>query len=511
MPAYYLEIIVVALGLILLMLDAFVPGKDKRWIGLVGVLGLLFVFILTLSAKGGAATGSESIFWQFYTFEPDSFAGFYKGIALFTTMMLLLMAMEYQPVLKSYLSENHAAGEFYILPLFTCAGLMWMASATDFISIFVSLELVTISFYVLVSFTRRKAGALESGVKYLILGALSTGFMVYGIAWIFGVTGQTNLAAIQQLLGDPHSEISRPALLFAFGLILIALGFKVGAVPFQIWLPDVYQGAPTPITAYLSIASKAAAFIIFLRILGPFLASAQINETVLWMIGILSGATMLFGNLVAITQTNIKRLLAYASISHAGVLLMGLACAPITASMTDSGNSIWPANAISFNLASYMLMTSLAFFVICIVRTQLNGEDLETYRGLGRRSPFLALALTVAVAALAGVPMTSGFLGKFLVFRVAVVAEAWWLIAIAVLGAVAGFYYYLKVVRMMYFSGGEADEALEPLKISPLSKIAMSGLIAGILYFGVFPTALLNLKADGDAKPAVEAVAPKPH
>lgn len=505
MPAYYLEIVVIALGLLLLLLDAFVPGKDKRWLGLVGVLGLAAVFMMTFSAKGATALGEDGIFWQFYTYEPGSFAGFYKGIALITTILVLLMSMEYFPVLKNYIDKEHAGGEFYVLPLFTCAGLMWMASATDLISIFVSLELVTISFYVLVTFTRRKAGALESGVKYLILGALSTGFMVYGIAWVFGVTGLTNLDQIQQLLSG-ENDVNRVGLLFAFGLIIIALGFKVGAVPFQIWLPDVYQGAPTPITAYLSIASKSAAFIIFLRILGPFLAAESISDAVLWTIGILAGATMLFGNLVAITQTNIKRLLAFASMSHAGVLLMGLACAPSFSYMAHGGTDIWPVNAISFNLASYMLMTGLAFFVICIVRTQLNGEDLDTYRGLGRRSPFLALSLTIAVSALAGVPMTSGFLGKFLVFSVAYHAGAWWLIGIGCIGAVAGFYYYLKVVRVMYFSGDESDEKAEPLKITPITRIAMLGLIAGIFYFGVKPTELLNLGED--ATPQVEATQP---
>ncbi|MFT5465325.1 MAG: NADH-quinone oxidoreductase subunit N [Verrucomicrobiales bacterium] len=504
MPAYYLEIVVIALGLILLLLDAFVPGQDKRWIGKVGVLGLLVVFVMNLSATG--ANGSESVFWNFYTYEAGSFAGFYKGIAIFTTIMVLLMSLEYHPVLRSQLEPSHAGGEFYVLPLFTCAGLMWMASATDLISIFVSLELVTISFYVLVTFTRRKAGALEAGVKYLILGALSTGFMVYGIAWIFGVTGETNLEAIQQLLGDAHAsaDISRPALLLAFGLILVALAFKIGAVPFQIWQPDVYQGAPTPITAYLSIASKSAAFIILLRIVEPFLHSEAISGNVLWILSILAGATILFGSLIALTQDNIKRLLAYASMSHAGVLLMAIACSPAK----DAATALGPDTAISFNLAAYMLSASLAFFVICIVRAQLEGEEVDTFRGLGRRSPFLAFSLTIAAAGLAGVPLTAGFVGKFLVFRTAVIAESWWLLGIAVLAAVSGFYYYLKVVRMMYFSGGKEDEEAEPLKVSTLSKIAMLALIGGILYYGVAFGQLLKTGQDSEQAAVEDVVHP---
>lgn len=499
MPAYYLEIVVIALGLILLLLDAFVPGDNKRWLGLVGVLGLLVVFVMNFSAQGATALGQDGVFWKFYTYEEGSYAGLYKGIAIFTTIMVLLMSMEYHSVLRSQLEESHAGGEFYILPLFTCAGLMWMASATDLISIFVSLELVTISFYVLVSFTRRKAGALEAGVKYLILGALSTGFMVYGIAWIFGVTGEMNLDAIRQLLSDEHAEISRLPLLFAFGLILIALAFKIGAVPFQIWQPDVYTGAPTPITAYLSIASKAAAFIVLLRVIDPFLGSTIVGD-VLWILTILSGATILFGSLIALTQNNIKRLLAYASMSHGGVLLMALASTPTEASIS-------PASAISVNLVAYMFSASLAFFVISIVRAQLDNEELDTYRGLGRRSPFLAFAMTIAVAGLAGVPLTAGFVGKFLVFQTAALAANWWLLAIAILGAAAGFYYYFKVIRMMYFSGGKADEEAEPLKISIFTRMAAVVLIGCILYFGVAFNSLLQKKDSGESA-AAEVVDP---
>ena len=220
-------------------------------------------------APAAAPTG----FWSFYTADP--LAIFFKRFALVTTILVLVMAIDYAPAIRMGVpgANPHAGlGEFFTLPIFTCAGLMWMASAIDFVMIFVSLELVTMSFYVLVSFTRRNPATLEAGVKYLILSALSTGFLVYGITWIFGVTGETNLARIGEVLAG--QEIDPIPLLFGISLVLVALGFKIAAVPFQIWVPDVYQGAPTPVTAFLSVGSKAAGFVVLLRVLAPFLDAA---------------------------------------------------------------------------------------------------------------------------------------------------------------------------------------------------------------------------------------------
>ncbi len=497
MPAYYLEIAVVALGLILLMAEAFVSGSDKRGLGWIAILGLAGVYAMTFYAKGG-----EGGFWTFYTYDEGSFAGFFKGIALIATIIVILMSMDYHGVVQEYTAKTYGLGEFYVLPIFTCAGLMWAASAVDLISMFVSIELVSISFYVLVAFMRRNVGSLEAGVKNLILSALSTGFMVYGITWIFGATGQTNLALLEEALAG--GGVNKTAVLFGFALLMVSLGFKVGAFPFNVWIPDVYQGAPTPITAFLSVASKAAGFIVLVRVIQPFMNSSAVNDGVVLILMILAGGTMIFGNLVAILQTNFKRLLAYSSISHAGFLLLALACAPARAQEM----TIHPINAISMNLGSYTMMTLLAFFVLTIVRAQLGGEDLATFNGLGRRSPFLAFALLMAVVALAGVPLTSGFFGKFFVFRIAVQAEQWVLLGIGVLAAGAGFYYYLKVVRAIYFSEPEGvlDNAPK-LKVGPLAYVVMLTLIAGIVIFGINPRPLLNLPAKG-AQPAVSLTAP---
>ncbi|MGH7936802.1 MAG: NADH-quinone oxidoreductase subunit N, partial [Chthoniobacterales bacterium] len=268
-PTPALEITVLVWGLVLLLAEAFASKVDKRVFAFAGIAGLVVVLVASffLAPPPPAATTG---FWSFYTADP--LAIFFKRFALVTTIIVLVMAIDYAPAVRLGVpgSNPHAGlSEFFTLPLFACAGLMWMASAIDFVMIFVSIELVTMSFYVLVAFTRRNPAALEAGTKYLILSALSTGFLVYGITWIFGVTGETNLARIGVALTT--QDIDQVPMLFGVALVLVALGFKIAAVPFQIWVPDVYQGAPTPVTAFLSVGSKAAGFVVLLRVLVPFL------------------------------------------------------------------------------------------------------------------------------------------------------------------------------------------------------------------------------------------------
>jgi NADH-quinone oxidoreductase subunit N len=324
MNPLYLEVFVVALGLIMLMAEAFAGPGHKRAIARTGILGLLAVLAASFWVDP-AALNAAAPYAKFY--RADTLAMFLKQFALLSTVIVLVMSLEYAPTVEASLpSERRGAGlgEFFTLPVFACAGLMWMASAVDFVMIFVSLELVTISFYILVSYRRRDRGSLEAGTKYLVLGALSTGFLVYGITWIYGVTGQTNLSAIAAALPGLNGAVV-PALLFGLGLVLVALGFKVAAAPFQFWVPDVYQGAPTPVTAFLSVASKAAGFIVLLRVVETFVAVPQLEAKIVPLLAVLAGATMVFGNLAAIPQSNLKRLLAYSSIGHAGYLLLGVA------------------------------------------------------------------------------------------------------------------------------------------------------------------------------------------
>src|ERR1700720_2470638 len=315
-PPPNLEIAVLVLGVVILMFEAFLKDVDKRALAYAAIGGLTAVLIATWFLAPGPIVDQASGFWSFYTADPLSI--FFKRFALLTTILVLIMMIDYAPVVVASIpgsTKQTSLGEFFAIPIFTCAGLMYLVSAIDFVFIFVSLELVTISFYVLVSFTRHNPATLEAGVKYLVLSALSTAFLVYGITWIFGVTGQTNLQRIESAL--TNTDLDRTAALFGLVLVLVALGFKIAAVPFQIWVPDVYQGAPTPVTAYLSVGSKAAGFVVLLRVLRPFLMLPQMER----LIVLIALLTLLYGNLAALPQNNLKRLLAYSSIAHAGYLL----------------------------------------------------------------------------------------------------------------------------------------------------------------------------------------------
>jgi NADH-quinone oxidoreductase subunit N len=507
MPAYYLEALTVALGLVILLAEAFVPSKQKAWIGFAGAIGLGLILIATFFAYGPDAKPASAWanwpLWNFYQF--DSLARFYKIFALLATILVLLMAIDYRKILSRYTAEptsENGTGEFYCLPVFACAGMMWMASAKDLAGAFVALELVTITFYILVAYMRRNVGSLEAGAKYLILGALSTGFLVYGIAWVYGSLGTMNLETIQNMMIVPYKGmcsggvwtptevfhfVDHPqSLLFGIALVLVALGFKVGAFPMQMWIPDVYQGAPTPTTAFLSVGSKAAGFILLIRFLTPFLGeTSPVRSQVLTILLILAGATLLYGNLAAIPQTNFKRLLAYSSIAHAGFLILALAAwAPGTAS------SISSVDAVSFYLATYLLMTMGVFFVLAQIRIHRDGEAITDFNGLGKSNPLLALALTVLLAALAGVPLTAGFIGKFFVFQLAAGAHLWAGLAIAVIAAAAGFYYYFKTIRAMWWIDASDSSAIP---LPAISKISIAALTALTLVFGVYPDPILAL------------------
>jgi NADH-quinone oxidoreductase subunit N len=481
MNPLYLEVLVVLLGIVLLIAEAFDGASAKRGIVYAGIAGLIGILAASFFIDP-AAMNAAAPYARFYS--ADALAIFLKQFALLSTVVVLVMSLEYAPTVEANMpSERRGAGlgEFYVLPIFACAGLMWMASAVDFVMIFVSLELVTIAFYILVSYLRRSEASLESGTKYLVLGALSTGFLVYGITWIYGVTGQFNLAAIAAKL-PVLDQAAAPALLFGFGLILIALGFKIAAAPFQFWVPDVYQGAPTPVTAFLSVASKAAGFIVLLRVVQTFLVVPALQEKILPLLAVITGATMIFGNLAALPQSNLKRLLAYSSIGHAGYLLLGVV----------SIGAPFAGTAIVFYLAAYLLMTLLAFLVMTIVAQASGGDDLADFNGLNQRAPHLAFAMLIAMLSLAGIPLTAGFLGKLFIFECAVEQQHWILVILGVITVAAGFYYYLKVIRAMYWQQPANPDAPE-IKVGPLAKITIALLCALIIWVGVYPGPLLSL------------------
>ena len=513
----YLEVAVVLFGLALLMADAFAENVEKKSLAYAGAIGLAIIFAASFFAYGSPTPVAVDVppqpgYLAFYS--SDALAMFFKRFALVTTIVVLIMSVEYLPVLRRFTPGETAQGglgEFFCLPIFTCAGLMWMASAIDFVMIFVSLELVTISFYVLVAYTRRNAASLEAGVKYLILGALSTGFLVYGITWVFGVTGETNLARIGAALSRMDPTANHAPVLFAFTLVLVALGFKVAAVPFQIWVPDVYQGAPTPITAFLSVGSKAAGFVVLLRVLEPFLAQPFLAPKVTSIVAVVAGATLIYGNLAALPQNNLKRLLAYSSIAHAGYLLMAVASLGGAArthgdAFAVENVSFTAGSALAFYLAGYLLMTLLAFMILVVVANHTGGDDLAHFNGLARRSPFLAGGMLIAMLSLAGLPLTVGGFGKFFIFTVTLEPHLRvlnWVAAIGVVTVACGFYYYLKVVRAMYFQPapeGFADKIDAPALVD----FFVSALAALIIVLGVYPKpALDSLKETLPPVPAV--------
>jgi len=471
-----LEIAVVALGIVLLLIESFTNRSDKNFLSYLGAAGLGLILLLSFLPIHGSAEGSASA--AFVT--SDHLAIFFLRFLLLTTLLVTLMAPSFRPVLERYLPAERAGGgigEFTILPIFSCAGLMWMVQSIDFIMIFVSLELATITLYVLVTYLRQNQASLEAGTKYLILGALSTGFLIYGITWIFGVTGTTSLPAL------PSAIVLLPAsaytsLLFGIALILVALSFKIAAFPFQFWVPDVYEGAPTPVTAFLSVASKAAGFVVLIRLLLvleqiPFLA-VKLNEVII----LLAALTLIFGNLAAIPQSNLKRLLGYSSIAHAGYLLMGVA----------SLGSILAIPAIGFYFAAYLAMTILAFLVLMIVSENTGGDEISRFNGLSRRSPLLAGALLLSMASLAGIPFTAGFVGKFLIFEVALHQGHYGLVLLGCVTVATGFYYYFKVIRAMYWLQ-PAEET--PLPVSSTVKWLIFILGAAILVLGIYPTPVL--------------------
>jgi NADH-quinone oxidoreductase subunit N len=463
-----LEVAVLVLGMVILMFEAFAMKIDKRVLAFAAIAGLAVILVATFFVTPVSAPYQATGFWNFYT--ADRLSIFFKQFALLTTILVLIMMIDYAPVVRSSFSgARDGLGEFFAVPIFTCAGLMYLVSAIDFIFIFVSLELVTISFYVLVSFTRRNPITLEAGVKYLVLSALSTAFLVYGIAWIFGATGQTNLQRITEALANP--DTNQGAALLGMVLVLVALGFKIAAVPFQIWVPDVYQGAPTPVTAYLSVGSKAAGFVVLLRVLRLFVVLPQIQR-LLVLIALL---TLIYGNLAALPQGNLKRLLAYSSIAHAGYLLIGVVCLD--------------ASAVTFYLVAYLLMTLLSFAVLVIVAQQ-TGEQISDFDGLGKRSPFLAFAMLIGMVSLAGVPFTAGFLGKFFIFYAAILQRQNALVVVGVITVGCGFYYYLKVVRAMYW---QSTAKLDMIPVNGLSRFVISALIVATIWLGAYPQPILNM------------------
>lgn len=490
MSVFSVEIYLVVFGLALLCLEAFLPTISRRTLSAISISGVALALVLFLFASKSAADLPAYIqpFHQL-----DTLAVFYKGFAIVITLIVLWLTVESSAYLTKFTPGGNYS-EMFSLPVLVCVGMMWMASAKDLVTVFVCLELVTVSFYVLVAFARKSNLALEAGVKYLILGALSTGVLIYGIAWVYGATGALSFEGIAAALGT--ATVSKQAALLGAAFLIAGLGFKVAAAPFQMWVPDVYQGAPIPVTVFLSVGSKAAGFVVLTRTVEAFTAEGSIIAgEVQALLIIIGGITILLGSLPALFQTSVKRLLAYSSISHAGYLLLALGAGSARFDLSAGG-------VVAFYLATYLPMTVLSFLVLALIRASGAGEDLRDFRGLARRSPLLALLMTIALASLAGLPLTAGFVGKLFVFIGLVDQAAWGALVCAVIGAAAGFYYYFRTILVMYTSDAQTPE---PLKLSIGSQAGGVVLAVLIIGLGVYPKPLQDLLLPKAATAAVTA------
>lgn len=461
------EILLLLLGVGVLVADLWAPASQKRSLGYTAAAGVGIILLYSLVALCPAGS-MGSAFGQMYVL--DDMALFFKRFFLIATLLVLLMTVEFADRVPAGISE------YYSLILFAASGMLFAASANDFVLLFVSLELITVTFYVLTSFRRTRLQSLEAGVKYLIIGAFSSAFLVFGIALIYGTTGKFNfgdLAAVDtQYANDP---------IFLIGLlfVLVGLGFKIAAVPFQVWAPDVYQGAPTPTTAFLAVGSKAAGFVLLLRVL--FTAVPDVTTRWPIVVATIAVLTILYGNLCALPQTNLKRLLGYSSISHAGYLLLGVAA------LTQAGQA-----AVLFYLGGYLFTVLAAFMVITVVLREIGVEDIANLRGLHHRSPILATGLTISMVSLAGIPPLVGFFGKFLLFKAALAAAArtpalYVAVGVAIVGVVISLYYYFGVVRAIYW---RTDKNLAPLEPSMTARLTVGACMAGVVILGIFPSGL---------------------
>lgn len=465
------EIGVLILGLGVLLADLWLPAAERRKLGYTAAAGLAAVLVFSVVTFDLASVGTQYAFGGMFVL--DSLALFFKRLFLLAAVLVIIIAIEFSDRLEAGLSE------YFALTLFALSGMLFAASANDFALLFVALELVTVSFYVLVSFQRGRVASLEAGVKYLILGALSSAFTVFGIALVWGTTTRFNLT---ELAAVSAQYADNPVFVIGLLMVMVGLGFKIAAVPFQMWAPDVYQGAPTPTTAFLAIGSKAAGFVLLLRVL--FVAAPSVAAQWSTLLMLVAGATILYGNFCAIPQRDLKRLLGYSSIAHAGYLLLGVAA------LNAEGRG-----AILFYLAGYLFSVLGAFAVITLVSRQGESTDVSVLAGLHQRSPLLAVTLTLAMVSLAGIPPLAGFFGKFFLLK-SVLAQMpvnhayLWLALVALVGVVISFYYYFGIVRAIYW--GQGDPEAPPLVYGRTFRAVLAVCLVGMLYLGLYPATLLG-------------------
>jgi NADH-quinone oxidoreductase subunit N len=487
------ELILAIAAMAVLLVDLATPRARSRQVTtLVAGAGLLLAFVcvwLQWPAGDGvlrtlfpAVTGAAGSYVRSSTgmLTTDTFASFLKLVFLIGTGVTAWFTLAHHDF------TGRRMGEYWLLMLTAVLGMCLMVSSTDFLMAFLAIEMVSISSFVLVGYTREDSRASEAALKYVVYGAMASGLMLYGVSFFYGVTGTTRFAALPEMM----QRLADPIAITAAGLFTLAgIAYKVAAAPLHFWCPDVYEGAPTPVTAWLSVTSKAAGVGLLVRVVAAADAQPGAAPLVSWgmLAALLAAATMTVGNLGALRQRNVKRLLAYSSIAHAGYLTMAVAAIGVT----RNPNVVW--QAINFYVLVYVCMNLGAFAIVLFVRNQTGSEDVETYRGLGWRQPWLAFLFTVLLFALIGIPPTAGFFGKLYLFQAVLDVDGGryvWLAVVAGLNTAISAYYYMSLVKTMYL-----DEATTETPSFPFASPALGTVVAltvPVLVLGVFATPLLR-------------------
>ncbi len=462
------ELILCGVGLLVLVFDMFGSGRGTANVAGLSLIGLLVAGYAEVSLLGQQLEGF------FGTMSADDYSIAFELIFLAVTGFTVLLSMRYLD------DRGMDYGEFYALLLFATAGMMLMASALDLLMIFVGVEILSISSYVLCGMLRHDLKSNEAALKYFLLGAFATGFLLYGMVLIYGATGTIRLREISTALSQESTYVN-PLMWIGLGMLLVGFGFKIALAPFHMWTPDVYEGAPTPITAFLSAGPKAAGFAALIRILVEGLGAMQPQwSQVLWLLAVI---TMTLGNVVAMQQDNIKRMLAYSSIAHAGYILAALVVGG------PEGLS-----AVVFYSLAYTFMNTGAFGILILASDRERERvTFDDFRGFGFVSPALAIAMFIFMLSLAGVPLTAGFAGKFQIFKAAIDKDFIWLAVILVLNSVVSIYYYLRIVVVMYMQPATEASIQERPQVSVPLYVAIAAALGGVLYLGIFPSQWIDL------------------
>ncbi len=461
------EIVLAVFALLILLLGVFLRGQQRKYTGYVALVGTVLAFVPLFPLIG---SWSEGFFGMILA---DPFAIFFKALFLLVAFFTVLISLDYAE------REGVAFGEYYVLVLFASVGMMLMAAGANLIVIFLGLEIMSISIYVLAGITRDDPRSVEAAFKYFLLGAFASAFLLYGMALTYASTGSLRLATIREVLSEQAFLTSAPIMILGLALLVIGFGFKIALVPFHMWTPDAYEGAPTSITAFMATGVKAAAFAALLRVFLSALPQLERHWTeIMWALAVL---TMSVGNLIALKQDNIKRMLAYSSIAHAGYILVGFV----------AGNELGRAGML-FYLFAYALMNIGAFTVVILLGRK--GEEntlISDYAGIGFRFPLLGAAMSIFLFSLAGVPPMAGFMAKVYVFSAAVKAGYYWLVVIAVLNSAVAAYYYLRVMVYMYFREPEREVRVDLFSLAGVIAVILA--VWGVLQLGIFPSDFLAL------------------